>query len=212
MREKYFYLSRSFFWVLGLLLCLAFLIGPLWWVLIPLLVAAPVLWMFRKGPHHHLKLYESPAHIVLAPISGKVKSVYEVDQHDFFGEDLQAIELVMPFFTEYGVYLPVKGEILEVRHSSGKSRFRYSKERKDETLGTLFLLGEEKLKVGLELQKCPLGMLPQSYGITGDAGATGARLGYIVFGGTVIVYVKDFKIEIKVGDQVQAGETVIAAK
>lgn len=153
--------------------------------------------------------------VIFSPVNGKIMSVVRNVSHGSFGENLIEIQIMIPWWEEQGIYLPLSSEVKNVRIMKGNSIWRYRKI--DETLGAqdgkgvnLSLDNKEEL-VGLSFFKCKLGLWPELMVVPGDRGSRRVNIGYFPFGGTVVVYLpKKYEILLEINDEVTSGESILA--
>ena len=211
------YLSKDYFLYLFLALILTLWMD--WWGVSFWLLAFSALYFFI---HRRIDRLKSDGNrqfddLIKSPINGQVISIREGINHIIFGKDLIEVGLMMPHFFEAGLYLPISAEIEYCKEFPAKEYFRYQRKLKidqqDEVYGgTLLMLGGKKEQfLGLQMVKCFLGLSAKIWALPGDRGKTSARFGYFPFGGSVFCYFsKNYEVVAKVGDKIQAGETVVA--
>jgi len=216
------YLSLRFY----IIFCLAS-VGSVYFVgnkLIPVLLLLLVVFVFlfrKRSPLvGFLGKYEGDHNLLRSPINGYVKKIVslkksETDQHTYI------IHFLLPPFMEMGLYMPMMGEIDEVRETKGFSFFRYNN-REDLTQrlasekiyrNQIKVKGTSSDELIIRVIKCFLGLSPKLWVQQGDYGKTGASFGFLPFGGTVLLYLsKDIEILVKEGNWVVGGQTIIAKR
>ena len=162
-----------------------------------------VLFLFRKSSREISKDLSG----VLAPVSGKVQSVI---QEDGFID----IEIIMPWWTEMGIYLPFYAEFKNKAKKKGKKFFRYSffrkkGERKGTTLTFENIKNEKKLEIFFG--ECIGGGGVHTVISPGDRGKQGASIGYFLLGGIVRLRFFSVSHELLVtqGERLVAGRTLL---
>lgn len=153
--------------------------------------------------------------VIFSPANGKVIHVEPRISHGVFGDHLYEIQISIPWWKEMGIYLPLSCEIKQLLVLKGQSFFRYF--RAIEILGTKdgkgvsLSLDNRGENIGLSLIKCKLGLWPEVMVMPGDRGGRRVNIGYFPFGGTVMLYLpRKYEILIKIDDEVNAGETILA--
>ena len=155
--------------------------------------------------------------ILFSPVSGKVLSIKKNVNHLFFGDDLTQVQISIPWWKEYGVFLPFTSEVRDLIVESGKSWFRLSKAIFPDQLTQLVpglcvqLRGVSGDDVGLQFVKCPTGAWPEVNVLPGDRGKQQVNMGFFPFGGTLLLYIPSkYEILIKDSEDVVGGETLVA--
>jgi phosphatidylserine decarboxylase len=153
--------------------------------------------------------------VIFSPSNGRIVNIEHNVSHGMFGEQLVEIQIMIPWWREMGIVLPLSAEIKNLLLLKGQSFFRYRKGA--EVLGSkegkgvgleLYSRGES---IGLTLLKCKLGLWPDLLVMPGDRGGRRVNIGYFPFGGTVMLYLpKKYEILVKINDEVNAGETIFA--
>lgn len=153
--------------------------------------------------------------VIFSPANGKVLHIEHNVSHGFYGDNLIEIQIMIPWWKEMGIFLPLSCEIKNLLVLKGKSFFRTHKAV--EVLGSMdgkgvgLSLDNRGETVGLALYKCKLGLWPELMIMPGDRGGRRVNVGYLPFGGTVMLYLtKKYEILVKTNDEVNAGETILA--
>jgi phosphatidylserine decarboxylase len=149
--------------------------------------------------------------IVISPADGKVVSVVEVHEPAFIRGPAIRISVFMNIFSVHVNRYPVTGDVRYVQYNPGK--FLNAAVEKAS-------LENEQSSVGIETPKGRVlvrqiaGLIARrivTYSRTGDVAQQGVRFGIIRFGSRVDVFLPTTaKVRVKVGDQAQAGLTVLA--
>jgi hypothetical protein len=149
--------------------------------------------------------------LLLSPVNAKVIKISSSL------ETGAEIILRMGFKEEIGFYLPTDSTILNVSKVRGKSISRFTKLEQLKKVSTtayqyfVELQTKNKKFVRLRLYKCLFGLRPSLSILGGDLGKSGARLGFVPFGGLVSISFDSMAdILIQENDTVVAGETLIA--
>lgn len=153
--------------------------------------------------------------VIFSPANGKIVHIEHNVSHGFYGDQLIEIQIMIPWWKEMGIFLPLSCEIKNLLLLKGHSFFRYlkvvevlgSKEGK----GVGLSLDNRGESIGLTLFKCKFGLWPALIVMPGDRGGRRVNIGYFPFGGTVMLYLpKKYEILVKNNDEVNAGETIFA--
>jgi hypothetical protein len=107
------YLSKSaqFVWILFLVLC--FLIFGFLTMLFLGLIYTGVLLLFRKNPLEINEAATTNSNVLFSPVNGEVKSVRSKVDHQIFGEDLVEVQILIPWWKEWGLYLPANLQVID---------------------------------------------------------------------------------------------------
>lgn len=197
--------------LLGLSLLGLWAIAALGFVLYGLLLT-----LYRKDHKDYLESHQASQGVVLSPVNGRVRSIRSGVDHELFGANCIEIVISIPWWKEWGLRLPVTGEVADLQHKLEKSFFRFSKiETANDSIrdsGTLYSIFDSNgNKLGLQFLRCPLGLSPQTILLPGDRGMRGANFGYFPLGGSVLIYLgQNYEIMVNIDDQVVSGETPLA--
>ena len=153
--------------------------------------------------------------VIFAPANGKIVHIEQNVSHGMYGDQLIEVQIMIPWWKEMGVSMPLSAEIKTLLVLRGQSFFRYhsavevigTKEGK----GVSLALDNRGETIGLTFFKCKLGLWPELMVMPGDRGGRRVNIGYFPFGGTVMLYLpKKYEILLKINDEVTAGETILA--
>jgi phosphatidylserine decarboxylase len=149
--------------------------------------------------------------LLLSPVNAKVIKITSSK------ETGAEIILRMGLKEEIGFYLPIDSTVLNVVKIRGRSISRFIQlDRLKKVSNSAYqyfveLQTKNKKFVRLRLYKCLFGLRPSLSILGGDLGKSGARLGFIPFGGLVSISFDSMAdILIQENDRVVAGETLIA--
>ncbi len=212
------YLDRSFHFSMGISLGV-FALAGVGWIFFPLLLFyAATLWIFRRKPSPYRENIVNRAQdLIYAPANARVLSVRKNVDHVIFGKNLNEVQLSIPWWSEAGLYLPIKSEIKDFQSKEGKSYFRFARDPLPDqssvsVAGVCLSLETNKMQyVGLQFVKCILGQWPEIVVMPGDRGKERVNIGFFPFGGTVLLFLpKEFEVLVNKDNEVIAGETVVA--
>lgn len=200
------------------ILILMFLSGAWGFFLLILLIYLILLLLFRRSRLSVQKESEMEEGTLFSPINGKVIKIESDFEHPVFGENLTMIRIAMPWWAEWGIYLPSASEVKEVSLVYNHEDFRYKKEievLKEAGPNGLCvtLLNKSQDTYGFQLVKCSFGGYPQVGVLPGDRGKQRANIGYFPLGGTLLLYVpENYKIMVSEKDILIAGVTIIGGE
>lgn len=153
--------------------------------------------------------------VIFAPANGKILHIEQNVSHGMYGDQLVEIQIMVPWWKEMGICLPLSSEVKTLHVLKGQSFFR--KSIASEVIGTKegkgvsLALDNRGETVGLTFFKCKLGLWPELMVMPGDRGGRRVNIGYFPFGGTVMLYLpKKYEILLKTNDEITAGETILA--
>jgi phosphatidylserine decarboxylase len=174
------------------------------WAIPPLLLAVFFLWFFRD-PEREIP---DTAGAVVSPGDGKVTDVSVLATG---GEKRTRISIFLSVFDVHVNRSPVTGRVREVRYQRGRflnAMNAASAEHNEQNIVTLEGSGQ------VVIFKQIAGLLARRivfYPKVGDLLLRGQRVGLIKFGSRVdVLFDADARLQVKVGDKVRGGSSVIA--
>jgi phosphatidylserine decarboxylase len=174
------------------------------WAIPPLLLALFFLWFFRD-PQREIP---DTAGAVVSPADGKVTDISVMTAG---GEKRTRISIFLSIFDVHVNRSPIAGVVREVRYQRGRflnAMNAASAEHNEQNIVTL----EGSAQVVIFKQIA--GLLARRivfYPKVGDLLQRGQRVGLIKFGSRVdVLFDADARLQVKVGDRVRGGSTVIA--
>ena len=200
VRDGYYY-GFAFLVVAGLV---AWLANPAW-VVPPLLLAGFFLWFFRDPE----RVIPAAAGAVVSPADGKVTDVSTVELES---GTRTRISIFLSVFDVHVNRSPIAGVIREVRYQRGQFRNAMgaaSAQHNEQNIVTVE--GEGQTVVFKQIA----GLLARRIVFTGKVGDVvkrGERVGMIKFGSRVdILLAAAAAVQVKVGDRVKGGSSVLAS-
>ena len=171
--------------------------------------------VLRKSINHFRDDPVTTRGVIFSPSNGKIVHIEHNVSHGLYGDQLIEIQIMIPWWKEMGIFLPLSCEIKNLLVLKGQSFFRTKKAV--EVIGTKdgkgvsLALDNRGENLGLTFFKCKLGLWPELMVMPGDRGGRRVNIGYFPFGGTVMLYLpKKYEILVKTNDEVNAGESIIA--
>lgn len=159
------------------------------------------------------------SNVLFAPVNGEIKAIRSKVDHPLFGENLVEVQIVVPWWREWGLFLPANLQVIDRVYKTEKPIFRY---------GSFFKEGETAFgqqghfisfgrsggdEIGLNFVRCLLGGSAQINLQPGDKGKLGARFGFFPWGGTALLYLPgNYEILLNTGEQIVAGESPLATE
>jgi hypothetical protein len=173
------------------------------------------IFVFRKYQEQDLENLDSLD--IVAPASGKIISIRENIDCDQLGRNLTEIRIAVSWFSEFGLRMPFDSKVNNIISQNGLSLLRFSKlnhivNLQDFQHSCIILKGlASELLFGIKVIKCPLGGSHALQILPGDKGKKGAIFGYLPFGGTLFIYLKNnSRVICNIGDKVCATKSVLA--
>ncbi|MGZ3806934.1 MAG: phosphatidylserine decarboxylase [Bacteriovorax sp.] len=210
-----YYLPAKFNTMAAILFLFFWLFG-LYKILLILVLAYALLYVvLRKNRNDFRDDPTSTRGVIFSPSNGKIVHIEHNVSHGLYGDQLIEIQIMIPWWKEMGIFLPLSCEIKNLLVLKGQSFFRYKKVVEvigsKEGKGVSLALDNRGENLGITFFKCKLGLWPELMVMPGDRGGRRVNIGYFPFGGTVMLYLpKKYEILVKTNDEVNAGETIIA--
>jgi phosphatidylserine decarboxylase len=171
---------------------------------VPLLFAAFFLWFFRD-PERQIPALDGA---IVSPADGKVTDISTIDAG---GEQRTRISIFLNVFNVHVNRSPAAGTITDVVYQKGKfgnAIGAISAEQNEQNIVTL------ETEYGTIIFKQIAGLLARRIIFTkkvGDRVRRGERVGLIKFGSrTDVIFTADVQMQVRVGDSVKGGSTVLA--
>ena len=154
------------------------------------------------------------ANLLVSPGHGKVDVIDTVAEPQFMAGECRRISMFLSVLNVHVQNAPVGGTVAYFKHTTGQ--FLNAMRTESASCNENVLIGIEAaeprgVKVGVRLIAGVLARRIVPWVAPGDAVARGDRIGLIQFGSRLDVYLpQNARIEIKLGDRVVGGETVLA--
>jgi len=138
------------------------------------------------------------------------KSIKLTSLKGMFGEDAQLVIVFMKPFNKHIVLSPISGEVTLVKYTPGKFKNLYKKNAYIENEHKIFVIDGDICIAVVKIAGFVFRRIISNVGL-GDKINKGDELGFIKMGSAVaIVLPKECKIQVKEGEKVRVGETIIA--
>jgi len=174
------------------------------------------LFLLRKKKSSYRDDLANDREVITSPVNGTVVSIQENIESIFFGKNLTMIQINILPWNESGLYLPISGEVSEVKNQLGQKILRkWSSFSIDQSKAlvdsiSLKIKGKNEAFVGIQLIRCFFGASPNINILPGDRGKCRVCFGHFPLGGTVLLYLdRSYEVLLKSGDQMIAGETLV---
>lgn len=192
--------------VFAIISILIYIFTKPWLVIFPL-IATLFMCVFFRDPDRKIPLGEG---IFVSPADGKVILVKDAYEKEYLGTETKEISIFMSIFDVHINRSPCDGKVILVKHSSGKFFVAHKDIASFENENTVVVI---EGKYGKILVKQVAGFIARRIVCRlkiGDQLKKGEKYGMIKFGSRLDIYLpKDTKINVKVGDKVRAGETIL---
>lgn len=154
----------------------------------------------------------SDSDAVVSPADGKIIKISHTNEPEFLKKDCLKISIFLSILDCHVNRFPVSGKVLATKYIPGKYNLAYEPELSEENEQ---LITYVELKGGLRIVFSQIaGFLARrivSYADVGSYFDQGERFGIIKFGSRMDLYLPESSVlEIREGDKVKAGETILA--
>lgn len=166
-----------------------------------------ILYFFR----YPSRLFNGNDEQILSPADGKVVVVKEVMLNEYYGEKRMQVSVFMSPLNVHINYFPFSGMIKYFKYYPGKYLFAWAPKSSEVNERTSIVIEQSEGKNALVRQIAgALARRIVSYCKEGNEAKQGDQLGFIKFGSRVDMFLPlQTKIQVKVGDKVVGGQTVI---
>ena len=192
--------------IFALITVLVYIFGKPW---IAVLSLAFTLFMvlFFRDPDRIIPVDKG---VFVSPADGKVIMIKDVYEKDYLKAESKEISIFMSIFNVHVNRAPCEGNVSLIKHSPGKFLVAHKDAASIENENTVMVLEGKDGKI---LVRQVAGLIARRIVCkvkVGDVLRRGERYGMIKFGSRLDVYLpKDTEIQIKIGDKVKAGQTVL---
>lgn len=171
------------------------------------LISFLVLLFFR---HPDRTVNAADSKMVYAPCDGRVICVRDEKEDNFFNSVVQRVGIFMSVFNVHINYAPLDGTVEYVKYSPGNFVNAGVIELCESNENNFIGINNGRTKVGVRQVAGWIARRIVCDCKKGDNLLAGKRFGLIRFGSRVDVFIpKDYTIQVKVGDVVRAGRTII---
>lgn len=175
---------------------------------VPLLAALGFAFYFFRDP---VRVAPADDQGVVSPADGRILAVVEEREEHFLQAPARRISIFMSPLDVHVNRNPVSGRVTTVRHTPGKFRAAFADKASEDNERNAVVVDDGRRRylmvqvAGAIARRIVCDVAP------GDRVERGARMGMIMFGSRVDLWVPtDARPTVKVGDRVQAGLTVVA--
>ena len=172
-----------------------------------LIIFVFILWFFRNPKRNIIRNPE----LILSPADGKVISIKEVDELEYFKDKKLQISIFLSPLDIHVNRYPVSGEILYSKYHKGNYLVAWHPKSSEKNERTTIVIKNNKF--GEIMYRQIAGAVARrivNYAKVNSNVKQGDDSGFIKFGSRVDLFLsKDSNLKIKVGDRVKGGLTVI---
>lgn len=150
---------------------------------------------------------------IISPADGKIITVDTVKEDEFTNIEMKRICIFLSVFDCHIARSPISSEVIETKYFEGKFKFANSSECIENERLYMHLKTEDKQDVVLILFAGFIARRIVPYVSRTSILKIGQRIGIIKFGSRIDIYVPtNYATELKVGDEVVAGESILFNK
>ncbi len=150
---------------------------------------------------------------IIPPADGKIITVDTVKEDEFTNIEMKRICIFLSVFDCHIARSPISSEVIETKYFEGKFKFANSSECIENERLYMHLKTEDKQDVVLILFAGFIARRIVPYVSRTSILKIGQRIGIIKFGSRIDIYVPtNYATELKVGDEVVAGESILFNK
>ncbi len=192
--------------VFALITILVYIFGKPWMAVLPLTVTL-FMALFFRDPDRTIPVDKGA---FVSPADGKVILIKDVYEKDYLKAESKEISIFMSIFNVHVNRAPFEGNVSLIKHSPGKFLVAHKDAASIENENTVMVLEGKDGKI---LVRQVAGLVARRIVCrvkAGDVLRRGERYGMIKFGSRLDVYLpKETEIQVRVGDKVKAGQTVL---
>lgn len=150
---------------------------------------------------------------IIAPADGKVVVVEETTEGEYFKDRRLQISIFMSVKNVHINRNPISGQVKYFKYHPGKYLLAWNPKSSTDNERTTFVIEDEDDNVEIMMRQIAgtVARRIKFYVEEGDEVTQGSEIGFIKFGSRVDLYLPlDSKVEVKIGEKVKGGQTVIA--
>ncbi len=166
-----------------------------------------VLWFFRI-PNRN---FTTGDELVIAPADGKVVVIEETEENEYFKDKRLQVSIFMSPLNVHVNRSPITGKVLFAKYHPGKFLVAWHPKSSTENERTTVVIANQKTTLLLRQIAGAVARRIRYYVKDGNSIEQNAEFGFIKFGSRVDIFFPiGTKIDVKIGDIVQGGITVLA--
>jgi len=166
-----------------------------------------IIWFFRLPARRR----SEGADIVVAPADGKVVVIEETYESEYFRDNRLQVSIFMSPLNVHVNRNPISGTVRYMKYHPGKYLVAWHPKSSTENERTTLVIGNDRTELLLRQIAGALARRICYYVKEGDAVQQNDEFGFIRFGSRVDIFFPiDTKVNVKIGDAVKGGVTVLA--
>jgi phosphatidylserine decarboxylase len=166
-----------------------------------------VLWFFRIPR----RKFTQGENLIVAPADGKVVVIEETVETEFFKDKRLQVSIFMSPLNVHVNRSPIKGKVDYVKYHPGKYLVAWHPKSSTENERTTVVVSNNNITLLMRQIAGAMARRIKYYVKDGDTIDQNAEFGFIRFGSRVDVYFPvGTKIDVKIGDAVKGGQTILA--
>lgn len=166
-----------------------------------------IVWFFRIPARNFTK----GENLVIAPADGKVVVIEETFEPEYFKDQRLQVSIFMSPLNVHVNRTPIEGEVKYMKYHPGKYLVAWHPKSSTENERTTVVVGNQKTTLLMRQIAGALARRICYYVTEGDKLKQNDEFGFIRFGSRVDIYFPvGTQIDVKIGDVVQGGMTVLA--
>ncbi len=210
-REGFIIILSASIICVGLAYVLMTFLQPTWLaqtISVALLVLLVLVIQFFRDPQRYTAINDD--HII-APSDGKVVVIEEIEEGEYLKDKRKQISIFMSPLNVHVNRNPIGGKVEYAKYHPGKYLVAWHPKASTDNERTTIVIGNHQGKVLFRQIAGAVARRIRYYVKDGDDVKQGAEMGFIKFGSRVdVICPPNVKINVKIGDKVRGGETVLA--
>ncbi len=166
-----------------------------------------VLWFFRIPR----RTFTEGDNLIVAPADGKVVVIEETQENEYFKDKRLQVSIFMSPLNVHVNRSPIKGKVDYVKYHPGKYLVAWHPKSSTENERTTVVVSNNHVTLLMRQIAGAMARRIKYYVKGGDTIGQNAEFGFIRFGSRVDVFFPvGTKIEVKIGEAVKGGQTILA--
>ncbi len=166
-----------------------------------------VLWFFRIP----VRKFSEGENLIVAPADGKVVVIEETTETEYFKDKRLQVSIFMSPLNVHVNRSPINGKVDYVKYHPGKYLVAWHPKSSTENERTTVVVSNNNITLLMRQIAGAMARRIKYYVKDGDAIGQNAEFGFIRFGSRVDVYFPvGTKIDVKIGEAVKGGQTILA--
>ncbi|WP_118950062.1 phosphatidylserine decarboxylase family protein [Taibaiella helva] len=166
-----------------------------------------VLWFFRIP----IRKFTEGENVIVAPADGKVVVIEETEEGEYFKDKRLQVSIFMSPLNVHVNRSPITGKVDYVKYHPGKYLVAWHPKSSTENERTTVVVSNNHVTLLMRQIAGAMARRIKYYVKDGDAIRQNAEFGFIRFGSRVDVFFPvGTKIDVKIGEAVKGGQTVLA--